>query len=362
MQQILLAIGVLAGLGGGITVLLLIANRFLCNYGPCTIQINDEESFTIDGGVSLLDALYEKKIFIPSACGGQGTCGFCKVQVLGGGGPTLPTEEAYLNAEEQKNQTRLACQVKVKQDMVVHVREDYLNVQEFQATVSRGTMMTDDTREIGLKLIEPNEIEFHPGQYVQIRVPGHDEVVYRAYSISSAPSNKGEIELLVRLIPGGLGSTYLHELEIGEDVTFTGPYGEFELAEDMDTEIICVGGGCGMAPMRSILRHVAEIAPDRSCWLFFGARTHEDVMYLNEFKELQKTMPNLRVHYSLSEPEHSPDWAGETGYIHTRVEHHIGQEGKRQAFLCGPPVMIDATMEVLGQKQFAEKDVFYDKF
>ena len=355
---------VLSVLGGALAALLLIADRFLCNYGPCTIHVNEEEPFTIEGGCTLLDALYGQRIFIPSACGGQGTCGFCKVQVHSGGGPVLPTELPYLTPKETEDHTRLACQVKVKEDMIVHVREDYLNVQEFTAVVTDAKLVTSDTREIHLKLKEPAEIDFRPGQYVQVRVPvGKKDETMRAYSISSQPSRNNEVELLVRLIPGGLGSTYLHTIQPGDEVVFTGPYGEFVMDEDVEARVICVGGGCGMAPMRSILRHLGEVQPDRECWLFFGARTTKDAMYMDEFRQLEQKMPNLHVHYALSEPgDEDKAWSGETGFIHTSVDAHVPAEGKRQAFLCGPPLMIEATMKVLKDKEIPEDRVFYDEF
>jgi len=233
------ALAVLGGLSVAITVLLLLANRMFCNYGPCTIHVNAEEPFVVDGGCNLLDALYSHEIYIPSACGGQGTCGFCKCRVLEGGGPLLPTEEPFLSTEELKNNTRLSCQVKVKEDMRLQVREEFLYVQELKAKVTRRRMITGDTVEIAFELIEPGEIEYRPGQYVQIAIPGKKEE-WRAYSICTPPGSRNEIELLVRLIPGGLGSTYVHSLEVEDEVKMLGPYGDFHL--DDDASIVCVGG------------------------------------------------------------------------------------------------------------------------
>lgn len=355
------AILVLAAIGGVLCALLLVADRFLCNYGPCQIKINDEDAFTVDGGCKLLDALYDQRVFIPSACGGQGTCGFCKVQVLDGGGPLLPTELPYLTPGERGDNVRLACQIKVKEDITIHVKEEFLNIQEFTAEVMSAEMKTADTRELRFQLKDPAEIDFRPGQYVQVFVPGSGDNVFRAYSVASPPSEKNVVELLVRLIPGGLGSTYLHNVQTGDEVRFTGPYGEFEMT-DADTELICVGGGCGMAPMRSILRHIQETSPQRHCSLYFGARTDQDTMYMDEFEAMAETMPNLRIHYALSESEKSPDWDGETGFIHESVDRYMAEEGDRQAFLCGPPLMIDATMKVLDAKGVPAERVFYDKF
>jgi len=356
------AIVVLGALGGTLAVLLLIADRFLANYGPCKVAVNDRDPIEIEGGRKLLEVFYDNRIFIPSACGGQGTCGFCKVTVESGGGPVLPTELPYLTATEIEAGTRLACQVKVREDVTIHVKEEYLSVKEFKAVVSYAHMVTRDTREIRLRLAEGEEIEYRPGQYVQVFVPGMGETTFRAYSIASAPSANTEVELLVRLIPGGLGSTYLHNVRVGDEVTFTGAYGEFELDISEDTELICVGGGCGMAPMRSILRHVHEVAPDQKCWLFFGARTTDDIMYFDEFRTLAESMDGLDVHYALSEPGQSPEWDGEAGFIHESAERHLGTAGRRQAFLCGPPQMVEATMRVLHEKGLARDRIFYDEF
>ena len=356
------AIGVLALLGGVLCLLLLIADRFLANYGPCTIRVNDEDPFEVEGGGKLLDALYERRIFIPSACGGQGTCGFCKVRIFEGGGPVLPTELPFLSEAESAGGVRLACQVKIRGDIRLHVKEEFLHVQQFRAVVGRARLVTPDTREILLELREPEEIAFRPGQYVQIFVPGTPETTFRAYSIASPPGRPREVELLVRLIPGGLGSSYLHAVQPGDEVTFTGPYGEFELDDSPDTALVCIGGGCGMAPMRSLLRHAGATMPEKPCALYFGARTAEDAMYLDDFLTLKKSMPALEVHYALSEPERSPDWQGETGFIHEIVEQHLENQNHPQIFLCGPPAMIEAAMAVLAAKDIPRERIFYDEF
>jgi len=357
------ALLVLSVLGGALAALLVAADRLLCNYGPCAVRVNDREPFVVDGGGTLLDALYARRIFIPSACGGQGTCGYCKVQVRSGGGGVLPTERAYLRAEEIADGVRLACQVKVRQDLTLAIREDYLGVQEFTAVVTAARLVTHDTREIHLQLTQPPEIDFRPGQYVQVRVPARGAPTFRAYSISSPPGRKDAVELLVRRVPGGVGSTYLHRVQPGAEVAFTGPYGEFVLDENPLAELVCVGGGCGMAPMRSILRHLAEAQPLRPCRLFYGARTARDAMYLEEFGELQRRMPDLHVYYALSEPARADDgWDGETGFVHESVRAHLSEGGERQAFLCGPPAMIQATRAVLREKHVPDERVFADEF
>ena len=347
-------------LGGTIAVLLQVAERFLADYGPCDITVNEEEPFIVDGGCTLLDGLYREKVFIPSACGGQATCGFCKVTVPEGGGPVLPTELPYLTDDEIVAGIRLACQVKVKQDLAVRVRPDWLNVCEFRAAVVAVKQLTHDTREIILKLREPDSIEFKPGQYVQVLVPGMAEPTYRAYSISSPPGQSNELQLVVRHIPGGLCSTYLHKVRVDDEITFTGPYGDFVMDESLC--LVCVAGGCGIAPILSIVRHLRDTAPGHSCMVFFGFRTAGDVIYAEELRELASETAGLEMHIALSEPKGSAGWEGETGMIHESVAANLEDGSGRQAFLCGPPPMIEATIAVLREKGIQRERVFYDEF
>ena len=360
----LLSIAVFGGLLVGLAALLTVAELLLVNYGECQIDINaGERVLEVEGGQTLLSALYENSVFIPSACGGKGSCGHCKITVLSGGGPVLPTETPYLTRTEVRTGTRLACQVKVRENVVARIPEELLNVKQFAAVVSSSRAVTHDIKEITFALGEPAEIEQRPGQYVQIEAPSADGPVFRAYSISSPAYESGKVELNVRLVPDGIGSTYLHGLEEGDPVTFTGPYGEFRLNESPDVEIVCVGGGCGMAPMKNIIYSLYDRWPERSCWLFFGCRGPGDVFYLDEFRQLAKAHPNLKVVYALSDPMPPGEtWDGETGFVHLSVDKFLGQDIKRQAFLCGPPPMIDAVTEVLRNKGLGPADIFYDKF
>jgi Na+-transporting NADH:ubiquinone oxidoreductase subunit F len=362
MELFIYSIAVLCGLGGLMTVLLLIAERYLAHYGPCEVGVNEEEPFTLEGGRSVLDALYEREIYIPSACGGQGTCGYCKVTVLSGGGPVLPTELPYLTAAEIESGVRLACQVKIKQDLRLRIKEEFLHVRRFEAELVEARMLTHDTRELHLSLRESAEIDFRAGQYVQVFVPDQGETTFRAYSISSPPRQKDRIELVVRRIPGGVGSGYLHGVRPGETIRFTGPYGEFALREDPDVELVCVGGGCGLAPMKAILLDALTRWPQRSCRLFFGARTAADVFYYDFFREMSARHRNFEVHYALSEPDPHDVWEGETGFVHEVLDRHLPGTGPRQAFLCGPEPMILATREVLLSHGVSEDEIFYDEF
>jgi len=243
-----------AGLAVALSALLIVAERFLVDYGICKLDINaGEKPLEVDGGQTLLASLYANEIFIPSACGGKGTCGHCKITVTAGGGPVLPTETPYLTRKEIRSHLRLACQVKIREDIYVRIPEELLNVKMFSAEVESTIDLTYDIKEIRMKLNDPAEISQRPGQYVQVQAPSPDGDVFRAYSISSPVYEPDVVELMVRLVPGGIGSTYLHNLNAGDPVNFTGPYGEFYLNEDPSTEIICVGGGCGMAPMKNII-------------------------------------------------------------------------------------------------------------
>lgn len=353
-----------SGLTIALAIWLMISEHLLVNYGICKLDINTgEKPLEVEGGRTLLSTLYANEIFIPSACGGKGTCGHCKITVTAGGGPVLPTETPYLTRKEIRSNLRLACQVKIREDIYVRIPSDLLNVKMFTSTVKSIVDLTHDIKEIRLRLEEPDQISHRPGQYVQVQAPSLGEPVFRAYSISSPVYESNLVELIVRLIPGGIGSTYLHNLQAGETVNFTGPYGEFVLNEDPSVEIVCVGGGCGMAPMKNIIYTIYNKWSDRSCWLFFGCRTTKDVFYLEQFEQLTKQHPNFHVIYALSDKlEPGEEWNGETGFIHLAVDKYLKAGIVRQAFLCGPPLMIEAVTRVLKEKGLESENIFYDEF
>ncbi|HIJ70419.1 MAG TPA: 2Fe-2S iron-sulfur cluster binding domain-containing protein [Planctomycetes bacterium] len=354
----------LAGLTTALATLLMVAERRLVSYGICRLDINaGEEPLDVEGGQSLLSALYANEIFIPSACGGKGTCGHCKINVISGGGPVLPTETPYLSRKEIRSNVRLACQVKIREDIYVRIPEELLNIKMYTSTVESVGDLTHDIKEIRLRLEEPAEISHRPGQYVQIQVPSQGGPEFRAYSISSPVYEPDKVELVVKLVPGGLGSTYLHGLNSGDTVRFTGPYGDFRLNADPSVEIICVGGGCGMAPIRNIIYTLYEKWPGRSCRLFFGCRTTRDIFYLEQFEELSEKHENFHVVYALSEkPDKDEKWEGDTGFIHLSVDKYLEAGAGRQAFLCGPPPMIEAVTRVLQEKGVPAENIFYDEF
>ncbi len=360
--------GTLVGLG----LLLQIAARFLVDAGPFTIDINGGARIvSADGGSTLLAALTDHKIFIPSACGGQATCGHCKARVLGSQeSDVLPTERSFLTRQELRNGTRLACQVKVKRDMNLRIPEHLLAVKQYRAEVVSTVDVTYDIKEIRLRLLEPDSMDYSYGHYIQVNVPDPDEgYISRAYSISSPITERNELELNVRLhpahgkIPAGRGSSYLHSLTVGEEVTITGPYGEFELDEEADVHLICVGGGAGMAPMKNLILSVLDTIPGKPVWLFFGCRGTRDIFYLDMYEELARKHPHFHVVYALSEMQAGERWDGKTGFIHLSVDECLTDALRpHQAFLCGPPLMIDAVTEVLLDKGMKPERIFYDKY
>ncbi|MFN3966421.1 MAG: NADH:ubiquinone reductase (Na(+)-transporting) subunit F [Endomicrobiia bacterium] len=344
-----------------ITVLLVVADSLLVKYGECKIVINKEKTIHVTGGEYLLSSLVSNKIYIPSACGGKATCGHCKIKVLSGAGSILPTEEVFITRQERNSGLRLACQVKIKGIVEIYIPEYLLETQQYTGIVVKKENLTHDIKYIKINLQSPNTIKFKPGQYIQLKIPGTDE--FRAYSIASAPYDANTIELIVRLVPGGLCSTYVHSvLEVGDKVTFTGPFGEFFLREESSKDIICIGGGCGMAPIRSILYYLKEHNMPRKVIYFFGARAKRDLFYTEELKELERKYPNFKYIPALSEPKADDRWEGETGLITQVVERYVHDASNSEAYLCGPPPMIEAAIKVLTKKGIKQENIYYDKF
>ncbi|MGQ9609481.1 MAG: NADH:ubiquinone reductase (Na(+)-transporting) subunit F [bacterium] len=355
----LISIIVMCGIAAIIGIIIIIAEYLFANYGECKIRINDSIELLVNGGRSLLSYLFDNKIFIPSACGGKAVCGFCKVKVINGGGLVLPLEKPFLTRDEILNNIRLACQVKVTSDIEILIPDEYLAILEYRAKVSKIRDLNYDTKEIILNLEEPENISFKPGQYIQLQVPGTCE--YRAYSIASTPEQSNIIRLVVRLVPGGICSTYIHEqLKEGDEVFFTGPFGNLVLNEDSNSDIIAVAGGCGIAPFMSMIFHLLKKGSKRNIRLFFGVRTEADLYFVEEFQKCSEAYDNFEIHISLSEP--SKDWQGETGLIHQLVDKYIERADNASAYLCGPSAMIDAVINVLLSKGIARNRIFFDAF
>lgn len=353
----IIVLDIVAGL---LAVVLVMANKLFVEYGDVAVDVNEgEEELVVDGGSTLLQALTDNEIYLPSACGGQGSCGFCTAKVIEGGGPVLPTEEPILTREQLLNGVRLSCQVKLQKDMKVEIEEKYLKIEKFEAKVISTKDVTPSIKEIIFDLIEPEIIDFKAGQYVQVQVPTNGDTVDRAYSIASEESVQDRVMLNVQLIEGGLGSTYLHELEEGDQVEFTGPFGDFYV-QPSDAEIIGVAGGVGLAPLRSIVFSVLEKEIEREIWLFFGVRTLDDLYYHEDFQELAEKHENFNYVPALDSSQ--PEWDGEVGLITEVMDDYLEEGENMEGYLCGPPPMMDATIDLLTEYGIDKEDILYDDF
>lgn len=364
-RSILLSVGFLSGAGVVLAGLLILAEKKILDYGLCDIDINTgDRKLEVKGGRSLLALLAENGIFIPSACGGRGSCAYCKVRVLEGGGVMGPIEEPYLSPEEREDRIRLSCQVKVRNDIYIEIPRELFSVKRYVGKLVHKRSLTHDIIELRIELVDPGSIDFVAGQYVQLESEeyrGRDSVM-RAYSISSVPSGRHHVELIIRRVPDGICTTWVFDhLKEGQAVSFSGPYGEFRLS-DTDAPIIFIAGGSGMAPIWSMLRHMKEETIRRKATYFFGAVTQRDLFFLDELYQLQRELPDFTFIPALSgEPEDS-DWKGERGLITEVVERYYPDSSQHEAYLCGSPGMIDASIKVLIRGGTPEDRIFYDKF
>ncbi|MDT8391520.1 MAG: 2Fe-2S iron-sulfur cluster binding domain-containing protein [Lentisphaeria bacterium] len=366
MQILLTSIAVMAAVSAVLSVLLVLADRYLNSYGPCKININDgTQVLEVQGGESLLGSLGANKIFIPSACGGRGSCGLCKLTIKSGGGPVLPTEEPHLTLAEIKENVRLSCQVKVREDMVIEIPDELFSVKEFEGTVENLEELTYDIKLVRIRLNDPETVDIVPGQYMQLECPPYKmsaEAVYRAYSIATDPEDKRHVDLLIRLVPDGICTTWVFEhLKEGDKVRMNGPYGDFRL-HDGEGEMIFIAGGSGMAPFRSMLTHMAQTQNPRKTRFFFGAQTRKDLFYVEDMKEFESKLPDFKFIPALSNAAEDDQWDGETGLITDVVAAHYEDCSDKQAYLCGSPGMCNACVKVLGDKGLTEDNVYFDKF
>ncbi len=361
----IISILVLAAIAAALALLLVISEQFIADYGQCKITINKEKELVVEGGKNLLECLTNEKIFIPSACGGRGTCGYCKCKINSGAGDLLPTEMPFLTTQEIKENVRLSCQVKVRQDMQIVIPDELLSVQQYQTVCTAINDLTYDIKEFRFELKEPANIDFIPGQYAQLLCPeykGNPEEVYRAYSISSDPEDKSVIELVIRKVPGGICTTYCFDfLKTGDEVYLNGPYGEFRLA-DTDAPMICIAGGSGMAPIKCILHHMKNTSNSKKCTYFFGGRNVRDLFYGDLMAQFEKELPNFKYVPVVGEIAEGEKWNGETGLVTEAVARAFDDLKGYEAYLCGSPGMIDASINVLKDLGIAEEQIFYDKF
>jgi len=366
MIQLILSLLALSVMSAILALLLEIADSFLADYGERHILINKEKDLVVKGGMSLLSSLMEEGVFLPSACGGKGTCAYCKVKVMEGGGPLLPTETPYLSQEELKESIRLSCQIKVKNDVEIRVPGELLLVKEFNVRVERVQELTPEIKGIRLNVITPEEgFHFKPGQYVQLHVPKYEltkEAEYRAYSISSSSEDSRQVELIITRMPNGAVSTYVHDyLKEGDELLMSGPYGDFYLRES-DKDILFIATGSGLAPIKSILHQMEGEKIRKKATLFFGDRTRNDLYYIEELEAFVQNMFDFTFIPTLSRLAEEDHWQGEKGRVTDLIEKYISENADIDVYICGAPAMIQSCMELLKKKGIPEKRIIFDKF
>ena len=405
MNEIIYAILCYLSLQMLLVSLIVLARKFLVSGGTLSIRINDEKTVTVSPGGKLLTTLADQEIYLSSACGGGGTCGQCRVVVQEGGGAILPTERSLINIFEARAGVRLACQVPVKHDLRIQVPPEMLEARKWQCRVRSNNNVATFIKELVLELPPGEEINFRPGGFIQIEVPPHalsyssfdiDErfladwkkfkmfqytshvhtPVTRAYSMANYPGEKGIIKLNVRIasppprgpagIPPGQVSSYIFNLKPGDEVTISGPFGDFFI-EESDTEMIYIGGGAGMAPLRS---HIFELFKGRktkrtvSYW--YGGRSLQEIFYADEFEQLARDHANFSFHVALSEPQPEDNWQGLTGFIHqvlfeNYLRDHPAPEDVNY-YMCGPPMMTRAVLEMLDDLGVERENIHFDDF
>jgi Na+-transporting NADH:ubiquinone oxidoreductase subunit F len=365
MYAVLISVLVTSSIAAILALLLVLSERFIVNYGPCEVDINGEKQITVQGGNSLLSILIENKIFIPSACGGRGTCGFCKVKALDGAGALLPTETPFLTKQEIKDNIRLSCQIKIRNDIKIWIPEDLLLVKEYECTCTQIEDLTYDVKRFRFELKEPASIDFVPGKYAQILCPrykGNSEEIYRAYSIASGPQQKNIIELIIRLVPNGICTTYCFEhLKVGDPVKLNGPYGDFRMTST-EAPMIWIAGGSGMAPFISMLNHLNNERIQRPTTYFFGGNQVRDLFLADEIEKLSVSLDNFKFVPVVAAPAEDEQWNGETGLVTEAVQRAFTDLSSHEGYLCGSPGMIDASIKVLTSLGMLEENIFFDKF
>ncbi len=386
---------------------ILAARSRLVSSGDVTIHINenpDNDVVTPAGG-KLLQTLAAEGIFLSSACGGGGTCAQCRCRVIEGGGSILPTEEGYFTQGEIRNHMRLACQVAVKQDMKIEIDPEFFDVQKWECEVVSNDNVATFIKELVLKIPEGEAVHFRAGGYVQLEAPPHevhykdfvideeyredwdkfgifkyvskvDEPVIRAYSMANYPEERGLIKFNIRIasppprgpdtIPPGKMSSWVFSLKPGDKVTVSGPYGEF-FAKKTEAEMIFVGGGAGMAPMRShIFDQLKRLHTDRKISFWYGARSVREMFYVEDYDQLQEEFSNFKWHVALSDPQPEDNWTGYTGFIHNVLleEYLKGHPNPEDCeyYMCGPPMMNAAVIDMLHSMGVEDENIMLDDF
>jgi Na+-transporting NADH:ubiquinone oxidoreductase subunit F len=402
--EIVLGVALFTAIVVTLAMLILFARSRLVATGNITINVNGEKELSARAGGKLLNLLGAQELFLPSACGGGGTCGQCKVKVLEGGGDLLPTEKSHISKREAADGKRLACQVSVTQDMSIEVPEDVFGVSKWECSVRSNDNVATFIKELIVELPEGETINFRAGGYIQIECPPYEleyssidipqqyrddwekfglfrlksivkEPDLRAYSMASYPEENDIIMLNVRVAtpppnapnaPPGVMSSYIFGLKSGDKVMVSGPYGEF-FAKDTDAEMVFVGGGAGMAPMRShILDQLLRLKTDRKLSFWYGARSLNEVFYADEYDKLAAEHENFSWNLALSEPQPEDNWDGYTGFIHNVLfEHYIKDHPAPEDceyYMCGPPVMNSAVIAMLDSQGVEPENIMLDDF
>ena len=405
LMQILLGVAMFTGIVLALVVLILIARSRLVAGGDVEILVNDQKTLTVPAGGKLLGALADAGIFISSACGGGGTCAQCKVKIHSGGGDILPTERTHINNHQAREGLRLSCQGAVKQDMKVEVPEEAFETKKWTCTVRSNRNVATFIKELVLELPAGEAVGFQAGGYIQIEIPPHEieyqnfdvaveyredwdkynlwryksvvtEPVIRAYSMANWPGERGLIMLNVRIAsppprapegtPPGKASSYIFNLKPGDPVTISGPYGEFFI-KDTESEMIYIGGGAGMAPLRS---HIFELfkncRTDRKVSYWYGGRSMRELFYVDEFRAIEREFPNFKLNIALSEPLPEDHWTGYKGFIHQVLHEeylktHPAPEDI-EYYICGPPMMNAAVFKLLDDLGVGKENIAYDDF
>lgn len=342
-----------------VTLVVILVDKLLGGGGERTITVNKDNVISISSRETALNVLTENKIFLPSSCGGKATCGTCKFRLVDWHEPPKPTEVPFLTKAEIEEGVRLSCQVVVDTDLKVEVPASVMNVKPFYAKVMEVEQLTHDIRRVKFEMKE--DFPFKPGQFLEIEVPGIE--TSRAYSIASDSKDLRHPEVIIRLVPGGIATSFIHKaLMVGDTIKLTGPFGDFYLNETSKRPIIMIAGGSGKAPIRSIVYKLIDQEMNRKATYFFGARTKKDLYYTDEFKAIEKMYPNFKYIPALSTPLPEDDWDLDIGLITEVVAKHTGDLSGHEAYLCGSPGMIDACIKVLKDKGMPEEHIYFDKF
>ncbi len=388
---------------------LLYARKKLMPSGEIKLTINDDKEFVVNPGSTVLTTLADQKIFLPSACGGGGTCAMCKCQVFEGGGSILPTEVGYFTRKEQQNNWRLGCQVKVKEDMKIGIPKEIFGIKKWECEVISNRNVATFIKEFVVRLPEGETLDFRSGGYIQIDVPKcevdykdieieeeyrgdwdsfnmwdlkmkNPEPIFRAYSMANHPAEGNIVMLNIRVatppwdraknqfmnVNPGICSSYIFSRKPGDKVTVSGPYGEFFI-KPTEREMMFIGGGAGMAPMRS---HIFDLfntkKTTRKATFWYGGRSSRELFYVDQFKEIEKNFPNFKFNIGLSEPLPEDNWDGYTGFIHQIImdnylKNHPEPE-EIEFYLCGPPMMNDAVLKMLDDYGVPEEMIAFDDF